>query len=200
MKILSIIKISVDKQLGYGYLKDIVVRRVKQKEYTFKEADFPRLHLNDIEDMYRLYAQNKLHHLTGDVQTDLTKLNITMAHVRCVSLDIKEPYTMFYEPRGVVYLNKDNNKFRMIDDKVYKFGDGTLKKVSDKLEYMLHNFELGYNDGMPKRAWTNKDKKRTASMLEKIEKTLLTTQIMRSLECFVGGRRIKTDYKLLTRT
>ncbi|GJQ97002.1 hypothetical protein Tco_0008141 [Tanacetum coccineum] len=56
MKILSIIKISVDKQFGYGYLKEIIVRRANQKEYAFKEADFPRLHLDDIEDMYLPYA------------------------------------------------------------------------------------------------------------------------------------------------
>ncbi|GKC30752.1 hypothetical protein Tco_1038046 [Tanacetum coccineum] len=225
MKILSIIKISVDKQLGYGYLKDIAVRRVKQKEYTFKKADFPRLHLNDIEDIYLLYAQNKLHHLTSVEQTDLVtaiwffirrnvtqkrvedvqlrvmNLNIIMPHVRCASFDNKEPYTIFYEPRGIVYQNKDNNnKFLMRANEVYKFGDGTLKKVRDKLDYMLHNFELGYNEGMPKRAWTNKDKKRITSMLEKIEKMLLTILIMRSLECFVGGIGIEMDYRLLMRT
>ncbi|GJU89201.1 hypothetical protein Tco_1301624 [Tanacetum coccineum] len=54
IKILSVIRISVDKQFGYGYLKEIVVRQADQKEYAFTEADFPRLHLNDIEDMYLL--------------------------------------------------------------------------------------------------------------------------------------------------
>ncbi|GJV05361.1 hypothetical protein Tco_1338930, partial [Tanacetum coccineum] len=43
---------SCDKQFGYGYLKEIVVRRADQKEYVFKEADFPKLYLNDTEDMY----------------------------------------------------------------------------------------------------------------------------------------------------
>ncbi|GJY00245.1 hypothetical protein Tco_0357263 [Tanacetum coccineum] len=70
-KILSIIRMSDDKQFGYGYLKEIIVRCANQKEYTFKEAAFPRLHLNDIEDMYLLYTQNKLHHLKGDEQTDM---------------------------------------------------------------------------------------------------------------------------------
>ncbi|GKC53632.1 hypothetical protein Tco_1076377 [Tanacetum coccineum] len=65
-KILSIVRLSIDKQFGYGYLKEIVVRHANQKEYTFKEADFLRLHLNDIKNLYLLYAQNKLHHLTGN--------------------------------------------------------------------------------------------------------------------------------------
>ncbi|GKA18236.1 hypothetical protein Tco_0698073 [Tanacetum coccineum] len=45
MKILSIDRISVDKQFGYDYLQEIVVKRANQKEYLLKEADFPRLHL-----------------------------------------------------------------------------------------------------------------------------------------------------------
>ncbi|GJS26985.1 hypothetical protein Tco_0487605 [Tanacetum coccineum] len=124
---------------------------------------------------------------------------VYFSYVRCVSLDTKEPYTIFYEPRGIVYLNKDNKKYLIRADEVYKFRDGTLKKAHDRLDYMLHNFELGYNEGMPKRTWAGKDQKRTASMLEKIEKTLLTTQVMRSLECFVGGRKIEMEYRLLTR-
>ncbi|GJZ18193.1 hypothetical protein Tco_0554316 [Tanacetum coccineum] len=71
MKILSSIRISVDKQFGYGYLKEIVVRRANQKEYAFNKADFSRLHLNDIEDMLFIYVQNKIHHLKGDEQVDL---------------------------------------------------------------------------------------------------------------------------------
>ncbi|GJR13647.1 hypothetical protein Tco_0796299 [Tanacetum coccineum] len=71
MKTLSFVRIFVEKQCGYGYLKEIVVKRAIKKEYMFKEADFPTLHLNDIEDMFLLYYQNKLHHLDGNVQTDL---------------------------------------------------------------------------------------------------------------------------------
>nr|GFB24493.1 hypothetical protein [Tanacetum cinerariifolium] len=60
-----------DKQFRYGYLKETVVRRSSQKEYTFKEPDFSRLHLNDIEDTFLLYVQHKLHNLTGDEILDL---------------------------------------------------------------------------------------------------------------------------------
>ncbi|GKC88682.1 hypothetical protein Tco_1149331 [Tanacetum coccineum] len=57
-----------DKNKG---CKEIVVRRAYQKEYTFKEADFSRLHLNDIEDMFLLYVQHKLHNLTEDEISDI---------------------------------------------------------------------------------------------------------------------------------
>ncbi|GKF17253.1 hypothetical protein Tco_0062171, partial [Tanacetum coccineum] len=58
MKILSVIRVKVNKQFGYGYLEDIVVRRADQQEYTFKEGDFPRIHLKDIEEMLLLHVQN----------------------------------------------------------------------------------------------------------------------------------------------
>ncbi|GJS26725.1 hypothetical protein Tco_0487345 [Tanacetum coccineum] len=48
--IISVKRITVDKKYGYGYLKEIMVKRVDQKEYAFVEADFPRLNQNDIED------------------------------------------------------------------------------------------------------------------------------------------------------
>ncbi|GJV15167.1 hypothetical protein Tco_1360490 [Tanacetum coccineum] len=131
---------------GYGYLKEIVVRRANQKEYVFNEVDFTGLHLNDIEDMFLLYLQNKLHHLKGDEQVDLVnalrhftrrtvikkkvedvqlgvesyqpKLNITMPQITCDGLEVKEPYTILYKPRGVVNMNKINRKILMRDDEL----------------------------------------------------------------------------------
>ncbi|GKA19194.1 hypothetical protein Tco_0699109 [Tanacetum coccineum] len=181
IKILSVIRISVDKQFSYGFLKEIVVKRADQKEYMFNEADFLGLHLNDIEDMYLLKLQNKLHYLTGDEQFDLVnalhlfirrtilkkrvedvqlsvesyqmKLNLTMPQTQCDGLKFKEPYTIVYKPRGVVYQNKSNQKILMRADEMYKFSDGTLKLVHDNLDLMLHNFVLGYNNqGMPNQA------------------------------------------------
>ncbi|GJR72531.1 putative exopolyphosphatase [Tanacetum coccineum] len=71
MKILSVVSVKVDKQFGYGYLQEIVVRRADYKLYTFKEGDFPKLHLNDIEEMLLLHVQNKLFNLDGNDVIDL---------------------------------------------------------------------------------------------------------------------------------
>ncbi|GJS53534.1 hypothetical protein Tco_0626896 [Tanacetum coccineum] len=46
------------------------VRRSDKKEYTFSYADLPRLNLNDIEDMYMLKVQDKLHHLQSKFEKD----------------------------------------------------------------------------------------------------------------------------------
>ncbi|GJZ81889.1 retrovirus-related pol polyprotein from transposon TNT 1-94 [Tanacetum coccineum] len=73
---ITFVRIFVENEYGYGYLKEIVLKRANQKGYRFKEADFPRLYLNDIEDMFLLYYQNKLHHLNGNIQTDLAGIDI----------------------------------------------------------------------------------------------------------------------------
>ncbi|GJX55849.1 hypothetical protein Tco_0285746 [Tanacetum coccineum] len=43
--------VEVMRKHGYGYLKEIEVRRADNKLYSFKEGDFPPLRINDIEDM-----------------------------------------------------------------------------------------------------------------------------------------------------
>ncbi|GKC30542.1 hypothetical protein Tco_1037836 [Tanacetum coccineum] len=59
MRILSVTSVTVKKWYGYGYLKEIIVRRSDQKLYKLMEGDFPRLHLNNIEDMFLLAVQNR---------------------------------------------------------------------------------------------------------------------------------------------
>nr|GEW29195.1 hypothetical protein [Tanacetum cinerariifolium] len=70
MRILSVVSVQVEKKSGYGYLKEIIVRRAYPKLYKFKEGDFPELHLNKSKDMLLLIAQNKLFNLEGDVIVD----------------------------------------------------------------------------------------------------------------------------------
>nr|GEW38245.1 hypothetical protein [Tanacetum cinerariifolium] len=67
IKILSVTSVTVDEWYGYGHLKEIVMRRSDKKLYKFMEGDFSQLHLNDIEDMLLLVAQNKLNNLDGYV-------------------------------------------------------------------------------------------------------------------------------------
>ncbi|GKF30063.1 hypothetical protein Tco_0096405 [Tanacetum coccineum] len=55
--ILAVNQVEVMRKHGYGYLKEIVVRRADNDLYTFKEDDFPRLRI-DIEDMLLLVVQN----------------------------------------------------------------------------------------------------------------------------------------------
>ncbi|GKE30232.1 hypothetical protein Tco_1445616 [Tanacetum coccineum] len=143
-----------NKWYGYGHLEEIEVRRAYQHLYKFMEGDFPRLHLNDIEDMLFLIVQNKLFNLNGDVIVDLVmalsmfkrciviqkrvedlqlgvksyqkKLNISKLRTRDEYLSRRAPYTTLSDPQGVIYKDKLNRKRLMCFDKLYKFSDGTL--------------------------------------------------------------------------
>ncbi|GJX24868.1 hypothetical protein Tco_0231164 [Tanacetum coccineum] len=53
-----------------GRWKTRLLQGDHKKEYEFSYADLPRLSLNDIEDMYLLKVQDKLHHLQSDFEKD----------------------------------------------------------------------------------------------------------------------------------
>nr|GEW88521.1 hypothetical protein [Tanacetum cinerariifolium] len=73
--------------------KEIVVKRGDMKEYTFREADFSTLHLNDIKDMFLLYVQRKIHNLTGDEIVVLAKEEEAKVEVDLFSCH--NPFTSF---------------------------------------------------------------------------------------------------------
>ncbi|GJV45320.1 hypothetical protein Tco_1429856 [Tanacetum coccineum] len=179
----------VEKKEGYGYLNEIVVRRADQNMYKFKEGDFPDLHLNDIEDMLLLVAQNKLFNQDGDVIVDF------VTTLKMFTRGIILPNRIEDVQLGVIYEDKKKQKRLMQVDELYKFSDGTLQSVHKILLHRFKNFRLGYNpkSDMPLREWTDKDKRRTRIMLKKIDDLLLKRRILRSLEVLVGGRKIEMD-------
>ncbi|GJU52143.1 hypothetical protein Tco_1225857 [Tanacetum coccineum] len=145
-----------DTKLGYD------------KDAERRKCDFINLHLNDIEDMLLLVVMHKLFHLDGDVIVDLAvamhmftrsliikkrvediqlgvesylkKLNITRPQKDFHTVSTKEPYTPSFDPQGVVYEDLSNRNRLMRADELYKFSDGTLKKVRDTLHHRLRNF------------------------------------------------------------
>ncbi|GKF85185.1 hypothetical protein Tco_0250083, partial [Tanacetum coccineum] len=62
--------VKVMRKHGYGYLEEIVVRRADNILYKFKEGDFLRLRINDIEDMLILVVHNRLTNLSRDDVAD----------------------------------------------------------------------------------------------------------------------------------
>ncbi|GJV72930.1 hypothetical protein Tco_1492925 [Tanacetum coccineum] len=175
-RILAVTNVKVNVWYGYGHLEEIEVRRSDQNLYKFKEGDFPRLHLNDIEDMLLLVVQNRLFNLEGDV----------IVH--------------FAVALRVIYEDKLNRKRLMRFDELYKFSDDTLQSVRDIIYDMATNLRMGYNKAMPKRIWTHLDKTRSHIMVKEIDRQLQERRLTRSLEKFVGGRHYGEDLRLLQRT
>ncbi|GJR99838.1 hypothetical protein Tco_0316347 [Tanacetum coccineum] len=196
--------------------------------YKFKEGDFVDLHLSDIEDMLLHAVQHNLFHLNENdivdfivalrmftrslvikkriedlhlgVESYQKKLNITEPQNTFPEIEFKKLYTLSYNSSGVIYEDLNKHKRVMWADELYKFSDGTLMKVSNKLHHRILNFRLGYNDKMSRRKWTAIDRKRSQLMVELIDKHMHERRIIQNLERLVGARELKMDYKLMTRT
>ncbi|GJY50528.1 hypothetical protein Tco_0441375 [Tanacetum coccineum] len=173
------------------------VTKVGYDKDAFKEGEFVNLHMNDIEDMLLLVVQHKLFHLDESYQN---KLNITKPQKNFPKISAKELHTPSFDPPRVVYADLSNQKRLMQADELYKFLDKTLKKVRDTLHHKLLNFGFGYNKDMPRRKWSDLDKRRSSIMVDLIDKLMLERRILRNLERFIGAREFEMDYRLMQRT
>nr|GEU57560.1 uncharacterized mitochondrial protein AtMg00810-like [Tanacetum cinerariifolium] len=86
-RIRAVTHMSVMRKHGYGYLEEIVVRRVDNVLYRFKEGDFSRLQINDIEDMLLLV------------------INVTKPDTTRPDLRNRHPYTPYKDHQGFIYVN-----------------------------------------------------------------------------------------------
>ncbi|GJZ00962.1 hypothetical protein Tco_0518923 [Tanacetum coccineum] len=179
----SPVKVAYDKHVVWGTSHgEIKVRREDHKLYKFKEGDFPKLNLHDIEDMLVLLVQKKLSNLERDDLFDLgVALRIT-------------PYTTYNDPQGVIYLDKFKRNKLMRLDELYKFCDGTLSSVRTVLHDIASNLRIYY---LPKRKWSNLDRQRSRIMIKAINKLQFERRLIRNLEKFVGRRDYGTGLRLL---
>ncbi|GKB84207.1 hypothetical protein Tco_0956479, partial [Tanacetum coccineum] len=146
------------------------------KLYKFKEGDFPRLNLHDIEDLLLLLAQKKLSNLEKDVIFDLNvalrmftkrvvilklvedlqhgiksyqkKLNITRPETFRSDIIKITPYTAYNNPQGIIYQDKFQRNRLMRFDELYKLCDDTLSSVRKVLHDIASSLEMDY---LPKR-------------------------------------------------
>ncbi|GKD57250.1 hypothetical protein Tco_1290637 [Tanacetum coccineum] len=160
---------------NYKHLDWITVHRDDDKLYTFKEGDFNRLHIQDIEAVLLLLFQGKLTNLTVE---ERLAFNVSLR--------------MFTRR-----INKDKkNRFMRIDE-LHKFSDGTLNDVRAALDDCLKVIRMKY---LPQTIWRRSDRDKAGAMIQAIDKQLKPRRIMRSLEKFVGGRPYEGDFRLLQRT
>ncbi|GKD47999.1 hypothetical protein Tco_1276975, partial [Tanacetum coccineum] len=183
--IIAVTRLIFMKMYDYGHLEEIEVRRDDQKLYTFKEGDFKRLRLQDIEDILLLHVQQKLTNLTIDERYDSNvalrmytrriviqrrvedlqlgvksyqqKLNLTKIDTIKSNLRQRTAYTAYLNPKGVIYKDQKNRNRLMRTDELHKFSDGTLDDVWSALNDIAKVVRMEY---LPMRKWSNLDKKR----------------------------------------
>ncbi|GKD17596.1 hypothetical protein Tco_1206754 [Tanacetum coccineum] len=193
----AITKVKVMKWYDYGYLEEIKVRREDQQIYKFKEGDFPRLYMHDIEDMLLLLVQKKLFNLERDVIFDLgvalrmfTRRIVLLKRVEDLQLGVKS-----YQKKLNITKPETFRLMRM--NELYKFSDGTLTSVRSVLHDIASKLRMDY---LPKRTWSSLDRNRSCIMIKAIDQLLLERRLMRSWEKFIGGRDYRVDLRLLQRT
>ncbi|GKB91787.1 hypothetical protein Tco_0964059 [Tanacetum coccineum] len=118
LRIKSVVRIDVKKKWGYGFLTSIVVRRSNYKMYEFSYADLPRLSVNDVEDMYLLQVQDKLHHLPLEFVKDFNN-SLLMFIRRTVIKNIVEDIQIGVESyQRTLNLTKPTMFFEGIDQRI----------------------------------------------------------------------------------
>ncbi|GKD42344.1 hypothetical protein Tco_1266989 [Tanacetum coccineum] len=133
-------RVEVMRKHGYGYLREIEVRRTDNEHHTFKEVDISRLRINDIEDMLIPVVQNRLINVSGNDVSDFAialrmftksmviqkrvkdlqlgvksyqkKINITKPETTRPDIRNKDPYTPYQDPQGFIYV--DHYKYKKV--------------------------------------------------------------------------------------
>nr|GEU53144.1 uncharacterized mitochondrial protein AtMg00810-like [Tanacetum cinerariifolium] len=164
-RIIAVTELQIVEWHNYKHLDWITVRRDDDKLYKFKEGDFKRLHIQDIEDMLLLLDQGKLTNLTveehfafnvslrmftrsivfqrhvEDLQLGVKgyqkKLNLTRPDTYRFDLKRKEAYTAYSNPKGFIYQNKDKQNRLMRIDELHKFSDVMLNYARTALDDRL---------------------------------------------------------------
>nr|GEU50245.1 uncharacterized mitochondrial protein AtMg00810-like [Tanacetum cinerariifolium] len=147
-RIIAVTKLQIVEWHNCKHLDWITIRRDDDKLYKFKESDFKRLRIQDIEDMLLLLVQIKFTNLTVDerfafnvflrmftrsiviqrhvedlqlgVKSYQKKLNLTQPDTYRSDLKRTEAYTAYSNPRGFIYQNNDKHNRLMCIDELHK--------------------------------------------------------------------------------
>nr|GEX29386.1 hypothetical protein [Tanacetum cinerariifolium] len=160
-RIIAITELKIVEWHNYKHLDWITVRRDDDKLYKFKEGDFKRIHIQDIEDMLLLLVQGKLTNLTVEERFAFNA-SLRTPDTCCSDLKRKEAYSAYSDPRGFIYQNKDKQNMLMQIDELHKFSDGTLIDVRTALDDRLKGIRMKY---LPQTIWRKSDKDRAAAMI-----------------------------------
>nr|GEV58886.1 hypothetical protein [Tanacetum cinerariifolium] len=194
-RIIAVIELKIVEWHNYNHLDWITVHRDDDKLYKFKEGDFKRLRIQDIEDMLLLLVQGKLTNLTVEerfafnvslrmftrsiviqrrvedlqlgVESYQKKLNLTRPDMYRSDLKRNKAYTTYSNPRGFIYQNKDMQNRLMQIDELHKFNDGTLTDVHTTLDDRLKGIRMKY---LPQTIWRKSDKEIEAATIQAIDK------------------------------
>ncbi|GKA43185.1 hypothetical protein Tco_0735909, partial [Tanacetum coccineum] len=151
-KIIAITKLQIVEWHYYKHLDWITVRRNDDKLYKFKEGDYKRLRLKDIEGMLLLLVQGKLTNLTIEERLALNVSLQMFTRSIVIQRSVKD----------LQLGNKDKKNKLMSIDELHKFSDDTLNDVWTALDDILKRIRTKY---LPQTYWKKEDKDRAGAMI-----------------------------------
>ncbi|GJS86336.1 hypothetical protein Tco_0768972 [Tanacetum coccineum] len=165
-RIIAVTKVEIVEWQDYKHLDWITVRRDDDVLYKFKEGDFHRLRIQDIEDMLLLLVQGKVTNLNVEERIAFnvslrmfTRSVVIQRRVEDLQLGVES-----YQKK--LNLTKPDTLMRI--DELHKFSDGTLDDVRTALNDRLKGIRMEY---LPQTFWSQRDKANARAMIQAIDKT-----------------------------
>ncbi|GJY38528.1 hypothetical protein Tco_0424892 [Tanacetum coccineum] len=163
-------------ELGHEqkFIIEIIIIRANGKIDPITKPDYKYLNKNDIEDMYLLCINDK-------------KVNLTAPTITFLGIEEYNVFDITFKPIcGMIYENNKKEKRVMVQKKIHKFCDATLKRVLEELEKYNKDVKHGYIDPSP----SDTDAKYLRFYKEDIKECLKHRDHMRRWEMYVNGRPI----------
>nr|GEX10907.1 hypothetical protein [Tanacetum cinerariifolium] len=162
-RIIAVTELQIVEWHDYKHLDWISVRRDDDQIYKFKEGDFKRLRLQDIEDMLPLLVYGKLSNLTVEERLAFnvslrmfTRSIVINRRVEDLQLRVESYQKKLNLTKPDTY-RPDLRLMRI--DELHKFSDGTLNDVRNALNDRLKGIRMQY---LPSTIWRKGDKDRAA--------------------------------------
>nr|GEX50464.1 retrovirus-related Pol polyprotein from transposon TNT 1-94 [Tanacetum cinerariifolium] len=175
-RIIAVTKLQIVEWHDYKHMDWITVRRDDDKLYKFKEGDFKRLRIQDIEDMLLLLIQGKLTNLTVKERLAfhviLRMFTRSIVIQQCVE-DLQLGVESYQKKLNLT--KPDTYRIDLKRKEAYTDYDGALNDVRTALDDRLKGIQMKY---LPQTIWRRSDKERAAAMIQAIDKQLKTRRIM----------------------
>ncbi|GJZ71843.1 hypothetical protein Tco_0635694 [Tanacetum coccineum] len=181
LRLKLVVHIVVKKKWGYGFLTSVVVRRSDYKEYKFSYADLPRLSVNDIEHMYFLQVQDKLHHLPLEFVKDFNNALLMFIRRTMIKNRVEDIQLGVESYKKTLNLTKPTMFFEGIDQRIPFTMTATHKGSTSWVDPN----KKGHSGKNLNRLWMSRAQKRCRRRLTRIHRH---KEQIRRLEEYVGGR------------
>ncbi|GKD09453.1 hypothetical protein Tco_1189138 [Tanacetum coccineum] len=159
-RIITVTNLQIVEWHNYKHLDWITVRRDDDKLYKFKEGDFNRLRIQDIEGMLLLLVQGKL---TNLIVEECLAFNVSLRmFIRSIVIQRRVEDLQLGVESYQKKLNLTKPDILMGIDELHKFSDGTLIDVRTALNDRLKEIRMKY---LPQTIWRQSDRDKAGAMI-----------------------------------